>query len=162
MQLIERTGGSAAYLQHLEEAQSATTEKAPQINKEQPGLIYSPVEITIEPAPFAPNHFVIRVITKSDSKLPGAPEYEGVGYSHAPGFKCTSFPGALTLQPPPDFDGLTKAKNVTFGWVTSSSPELMDWEVYVDKKAVMNFGGVAPRDPALVGKSGPMTWWALI
>ncbi|KAG8950050.1 hypothetical protein FRC04_008130 [Tulasnella sp. 424] len=156
IQLFENTGGSAAYLKHLEEARNSTTENVAQIDKNRDGLIESSCDITIKPADFAPDHFVIKVVTTGGP--PGAPVYEGEGWGHAPGFKTTSFSGILTLLAPPGWDGLVKAEHVTFKGV-KAPVGYMDWQVDMPgKQGVMNFGGQAPLDPALVGRGGPMNW----
>ncbi|KAG9041750.1 hypothetical protein FS837_011807 [Tulasnella sp. UAMH 9824] len=157
--LIENTGGSAAYIKHLEEAQPANTEKAPQIDpKQASNRIFSAAEITIERGQPKPGHFILRINTKAPAGVGGAPTYVGEGYSYGPTVTASSFSGSLSLYLPGGWEGLVGAKDVTFGWVKSSRDDLMDWEVYIDGTAVMSFSGVALRDEALVGKGGPMYW----
>ncbi|KAG8950049.1 hypothetical protein FRC04_008129 [Tulasnella sp. 424] len=157
IQLFENTGGSAAYLKHLEEARNSTTENAAQFDENHDVLIELECDITISPAPFEPNkHYVFRVVTEG-GKL-GASHYDGEGYGHAPGYKPFSSHGKLTLRVPPGWDGIVGAGDVTFKAV-KPPVGFMHWEIYSGKQAVMNVvPDQDPLDPALVGTGGPITW----
>ncbi|KAG8922499.1 hypothetical protein FRC00_007380, partial [Tulasnella sp. 408] len=153
--MFEKTGGSEGYLRHLEATNSAT-DNAPQVDKNEPGLIYDKVNIVIEVGKPAPKHFHITVTT--EAAAPGAPVYQGSGYGWAPNAINKEFPGALTLVAP-GWDPIIKAGEIPFTWV--KGPEtianLVDWEGFVDGKAVITFGGIAEGEGGLEGTSGVMT-----
>lgn len=156
--MFENTGGSEGYLKHLEAAQS-TIENAPQIDKNEDGLIYDTVSITIKADEPAKDHFTIVVRTQNSSGLLGAPVFEGTGYGYAPGAIDATFEGSLALKAPPAWNGLIGAKDVTFKWVKSAPLEdLIEWEVCIGDKPVMNFGGIVKGEASLVGKGGIMSW----
>ncbi|KAG8894355.1 hypothetical protein FRC01_013017, partial [Tulasnella sp. 417] len=151
MQLFESTGGSEGYLRHLEAIQSAT-ENEPQIDKNKEGLIYSEVDITIVANEPMNDYYTIDVTTKPDGV--GGIYYEGKGYGLAPGAIDAKFSGNLILSI--SWDQVIKAGPISFKAYKPDPgiPGLIDWECYIDGKAVMSFGGEAPGEQAIVGTGG--------
>ncbi|KAG9026553.1 hypothetical protein FS837_004590 [Tulasnella sp. UAMH 9824] len=162
IQTFERTGGTEGYLRHLE-ASKSTRANAPQINKNDEGLIYTEVDIEIEIGKPAPNHFHITVTTRDESGRVGVPVYQGTGYGYAPDAIAASFRGGLTLVAP-GWEPVLRATEIPFKWIKSEVgiEDLIEWEACINDKAVMSFGGTVKGEAALVGKSGIMSWKQLL
>ncbi|KAG8921272.1 hypothetical protein FRC01_000330 [Tulasnella sp. 417] len=150
---------NAAFIKQRDEADSAFAEKTGRTNPEVAGnRELEGVSITIEPDKPEAGKFVIKVNTTSPEGVCGAPFYRAEAYGEAPNVRPATFPGSLSLTLPGGWNAFLKPPEVTFGWVECSGSDFMGWEVSIDNKAVMTFGGFVPRDEALVGKGGKMVW----
>ncbi|KAG9019707.1 hypothetical protein FRB90_010977 [Tulasnella sp. 427] len=156
--LIEKTGGSAAYLKSLPSAGPDARPKLEPFNPKDP--IESEVYITVETEQFCPGHFKLRFVTPTVFDV--IDYFEGVGYGSASGpiAKFASVKGSLTLDGSVGWDGLVKASDVTFRWVPSVRlVNLIAWHVYIAGKPVMAISAFWQADVAgLVDAGGPMTW----
>ncbi|KAG8911786.1 hypothetical protein FRC01_005523 [Tulasnella sp. 417] len=149
----------AAFIKQRDEADSAFAKKTGRTNSEIAGnRALRAVSITIVPDKPEPGKFVIKVSTTSPPLSAGGPCYRAEAYGEAPNVTPATFSGSLSLTLPGGWDAFMKPPEVTFGWVECSGSDFMGWEVYIDNKTVMTFGGFVPRDEALVGKGGKMIW----